>query len=641
MRYIDDWNWFERKLLVLDIETTMDWKEIRLVGVWLDGLSKRYFTDLDAFAEWLDDWYCDDITIVTWNGVRFDFPRLDDASWRVGEILDKYHHIDLMILDKLEQHDRFGGHSMANVAKQELGEEDQKMTIDYDNAPLEDLQVYLEKDLDITRKLADKLLHHPHTSPLIYNVEHRVAEMVADQVEFEVRYDREKGEKLSTIIGWEMGALEDAIIPHLPFMEVSKSKLHYPPKVQFKADGSLSAYMEKYLDLHDAVYSPSGKSVLYTCPKRGKVMEPVPLTQPINKYKQMTPADLPAIKQHLMSLGWLPTEWNVKKVNGRYEQTSPRLTLKQSGEVCPALLTMGHVWVELLAKWLTLRSRLGVLKGWNEKTEEMSFPTLPSDADSLGANTYRFTHRVIANVPRVSSIHGKTMRELFCARDKRVWVGWDADSLEAKVEAAYVHRYDSDYAEVLCSGDSSKGTDVHSRNLKAIPLLKDRDQAKTLKYAITYGAQPVRISQILGCTLSEAQDIYDGFWASNQALAKVKQDTLDEWKRNSKKFIHAIDGRRIFTRSEHSLLNAKFQSAGAIIMKYAMVICDKQVRKEKLPAVGLIRYHDEEIYESVPSCAGRVLEIGCESVRIAGEKLNLPVPLSASGCLGQNWAEVH
>jgi DNA polymerase I-like protein with 3'-5' exonuclease and polymerase domains len=233
------------------------------------------------------------------------------------------------------------------------------------------------------------------------------------------------------------------------------------------------------------------------------------------------------------------------------------------------------------------------------------------------------------------------MRELFCARDKRVWVGWDADSLEAKVEAAYVHRYDSDYAEVLCSGDSSKGTDVHSRNLKAIPLLKDRDQAKTLKYAITYGAQPTRISQILGCTFAEAQDIYDGFWASNAALAKVKQDTLDEWKRNSKKFIHAIDGRRIFTRSEHSLLNAKFQSAGAIIMKYAMVICDKQVRKEKLPAVGLIRYHDEEIYEAVPRCADRVLEIGCESVRIAGEKLNLPVPLSASGCLGQNWAEVH
>ena len=642
MRYIDDWDWSNRRLLVLDIETTMDHETVRLSGLNLEGTGITYWTELSLMAEYLAENYSDDITIVTWNGIRFDFPILDDQCYDLGRVLEQYHHIDLMILDKLEWHDRPGGHSLRNVAKMELGSEEQKLTVDYDKAAIDALRDYLERDLEITMSIAqDMLWSFPDTTPLTYNVEHKVAELVADQVAMGVRYDLNEGLDLSTIISCEMRKLEGNIIHHLPYMELPKSKLHRPPKVQFKKDGTLSVHMFNYLAKHHGIHNPRDNTVMFTCAKYGACVEKLPLTSPIVQWKQMTPSDLQGIKGFLMERGWEPTEWNTKKVGRSYERTSPRITLKQSGDVCPALLAMGVSWIGLLAQWLTLRSRLGVLSTWNEKTRQQPSPHLPSDADTLGANTYRFTHKVIANVPRVTSVHGQSMRELFCTRDRCVWAGWDADSLEAKVEAAYVHRYDPAYAEILCSGDSSKGTDVHTRNLKAIPLLKNRDQAKTLKYAITYGAQPARIAKILRCTKSEAQTIYDDFWIENDALMMVKQDTIDEWNRNGNEWITAIDGRRISTRSEHSLLNAKFQSAGAIIMKYAMLICDRQVKKEKLNAYGLIRYHDEEIYECDPAHAERVLEIGCQSVKYAGQKLNLPIELSASGCLGNNWAEVH
>jgi DNA polymerase I-like protein with 3'-5' exonuclease and polymerase domains len=225
---------------------------------------------------------------------------------------------------------------------------------------------------------------------------------------------------------------------------------------------------------------------------------------------------------------------------------------------------------------------------------------------------------------------------MFCARKDKWWAGWDAASLEACMEGHWVFPYDKEYVEELMDGD------VHTKNLHLIPALRDRDHSKTFKYGITYGAQPAKVASILGCSKSEGQMYYDMFWDGNRGLKQLK-DTLNAQASGNRGFIRTVDGRLIKTRSKHSQLNALFQSSGAIVMKYAMVFADKLIRERfGLEPYGLIRYHDEEIWECpTQEMAEEVGKLGVQSIIAAGRYLKLNVPLNGEYKVGKNWADVH
>jgi DNA polymerase I-like protein with 3'-5' exonuclease and polymerase domains len=74
-----------------------------------------------------------------------------------------------------------------------------------------------------------------------------------------------------------------------------------------------------------------------------------------------------------------------------------------------------------------------------------------------------------------------------------------------------------------------------------------------------------------------------------------------------------------------------------------MVFANADIREElpKEEAYGLIRYHDEEIWECLPKHAGRVAELGEKSVTDAGIFYSLNVKLTAEAKVGDNWANVH
>jgi len=59
-------------------------------------------------------------------------------------------------------------------------------------------------------------------------------------------------------------------------------------------------------------------------------------------------------------------------------------------------------------------------------------------------------------------------------------------------------------------------------------------------------------------------------------------------------FLIGLDGRKLAVRSEHSALNTLLQSAGALVMKKALVICDERLR--------LLGYDPGEDYEFVVNC---------------------------------------
>ena len=66
------------------------------------------------------------------------------------------------------------------------------------------------------------------------------------------------------------------------------------------------------------------------------------------------------------------------------------------------------------------------------------------------------------------------------------------------------------------------------------------------------------------------------------------------------RFIIGVDGRKINTRSQHSLLNALFQSGGVICAKYATVFIFQLLEEQGLrcnpfesdiDVCGMIEYH--------------------------------------------------
>ena len=638
----------------LDLETRTDFETIRLTGVKYAGVEtdmkcvvyamRSIFETVDLLADLKGK------TVLTWNGARFDLPLLRHKGFTS---LD-FRHTDVMQLFKIVFHDEkkfsleYWGNKVFKKGKVE--------GIDYDNSDLSDLMVYLDRDLDLTLSLFNWIIKQPRFKAMkIENIERalkmeeRVAQLVSEQVRKRVLVDKLLGYRTLHSICEEMKEIEEDLAKELPVVNIPPNKLDHPPKIQFKKDGEPSAVLLKYLDRHGfgASYNSSVKQ-WRAVSRTSRFNITLPLTAPLTTQMKLEPKHQAQIKEYLLDrLGWFPTEYNVRKQSdGTYKETSPRLTLKESGEPCPNLDKIKVTWVADLALWLKLRNRKNVLQsdngtGWlplaSDYNRVYSEYSIPSDADTLGANTARWTHKVIANVPRPKSFMGTEMRSMLCAREDKVWVGWDASALEARVEAHYTHPLDPMYANELVDGD------VHQRNLEKLPAVGDRDGAKKFKYAVTYGAKAPKLARTFDWTPFEAETVFNDFWKGNAALRQLRDNLEEHWMRNDKKFIMGLDGRIILTRSKHSLLNALFQSAGAIIMKYAMVVASNKIKSEfsEEEAYGLIRYHDEEVWECNPEHAQRIAEIGVASIVAAGKYLGLRVPLAGEAKIGNNWAEVH
>lgn len=99
-----------------------------------------------------------------------------------------------------------------------------------------------------------------------------------------------------------------------------------------------------------------------------------------------------------------------------------------------------------------------------------------------------------------------------------------------------------------------------------------------------YGAQPEKLAKMLRIPLKESERLYEAYWAAVPALKELKERVENFWKKTGKQYILGIDGRKLYVRSQHSLINLLFQSAGALCVKYTVVGIAK--RLEELDMLG-------------------------------------------------------
>ena len=296
--------------------------------------------------------------------------------------------------------------------------------------------------------------------------------------------------------------------------------------------------------------------------------------------------------------------------------TSPCIKVGLEKELCPNLIALGEkvAFAKDYSDYLTYKHRRNcIVGGFEEETDygeeeaEKGYlasyreedSRIPTPAVEIGAGTFRYLHKGVVNVPRITSLYGKEMRSLFGCGPKAYQGGYDFAALEARIMGHYCYNFTNgkELAEMLIA---EKPNDIHTVNAAKLDI--SRTDAKSFFYGIIYGASPKKLMTMLNCSLSKAQELYDTFWETNPALKELKDKLKTEWERTGKNYISAIDGRRLMIRSEHSILNFLFQSAGVIVAKYVTIFIAEEIEKQGYitsPFIGkpdvcsMIEMHDK------------------------------------------------
>lgn len=194
------------------------------------------------------------------------------------------------------------------------------------------------------------------------------------------------------------------------------------------------------------------------------------------------------------------------------------------------------------------------------------------------------------------------------------------------------------YRDILLDGD------IHTHNQK-LAGLPTRDAAKTFIYAFNYGAGNLKLGSIVGGGADEGMVMRERFLSENPCIAILIERMTEKAKRG---YIIGIDGRKITMRRDaqgrvmtHKALNTLLQSAGAIVMKYAMIFLDKDIKRLKLRCAKVIDMHDEGQFSVHRLDVERLRDLTLTCVTRAGKYLKMECPLASDAKVGLNWLHTH
>lgn len=162
------------------------------------------------------------------------------------------------------------------------------------------------------------------------------------------------------------------------------------------------------------------------------------------------------IKQ-LLKMGWTPKEFTEKGFPKLTNKDGPVETLEKVGS-----------FGKDLSLWYIYNHRQSQISGFLPHVRSDS--RISAQMNTCATNTFRAAHKVVANIPRPTSIFGKEMRSLFCVPEGRAFVGADASGLELRILAH--HMNDAEYTHQILSGD------IHTYN-QTMAGLPTRDNAKS------------------------------------------------------------------------------------------------------------------------------------------------------------------
>jgi DNA polymerase I-like protein with 3'-5' exonuclease and polymerase domains len=299
---------------------------------------------------------------------------------------------------------------------------------------------------------------------------------------------------------------------------------------------------------------------------------------------------------------------------------------------------------KLVAEYLMIQKRVSQISSWLELVGDDG--RVHGRVTTNGAVTGRATHSSpnMAQIPAVGNPYGAECREVWTVPKGYKQVGVDLSGIELRCLGHYLN--DQEWMDELLKGD------IHWFNAQSFGLVekgtvkddnnpehkKARNTTKTLTYGVLYGAGAAKAGSIVGGNSSKGKKLIDSFINNTPGLSALKKKIS---RLMAKGHLPALDGRRVWVRSEHAALNTLLQSAGAIIAKQWLVESTKLLQEKGINAKLLAFVHDEtqwEVREDQAEEAARLIE---QAATKAGEALRFRCPVDAEGKIGNNWRECH
>jgi DNA polymerase-1 len=538
--------------------------------------------------------------LVAHNGIGFDFPALEQLlGFKHPNTLDtlimaRCIYPDVRNQDfQRENFDKklIGSHSLKawgtriGKYKGDFGEDTDWQTW---SKSMED---YCVQDVMVTMELYFYLMNK-NPSQQMLKLEHKFASIIKEQEKNGFPFDVEKAEKLiCTLMLKHVGLLEELRKIFPPKIEQMKSRLWVNEfngvTFQSKKDAILAGYK-------------------HVIPGDYKTKE-----IPFN------PNSRDQIAERLMEAGWKPKAYDGK-----------RPAINEA-----VLKEIGTEQSEKLLEYLTITKRLGQLADGNQawlKAERNG--RIYGKVNTNGTVSGRCSHNNpnLAQVPATSAPFGAECRELFTVPDGKVLVGCDASGLELRCLAHYLHAWDNG-----AYGKKIVEDDIHTVNQKAAGL-QTRNQAKTFIYAWLYGAGDAKIGSIVGGNSKQGKELKTNFTKKLPAVKNLL-DAVSK-KVEATGVLLGLDGRDLPTRSPHSALNLLLQSAGAVVMKQALVeFVGIASRLYEMHA----NVHDEVQFSCLEEDAEVLGEEFVQAIKLAGHTLNFKCPLDGEYHIGKTWKETH
>ena len=502
---------------------------------------------------------------------------------------------DTLILSRLLNPTREGSHSLKSWGFR-VGHRKTEH-VEFDEYSLEMLK-YCINDVLVNAKVYEHLKRESKGfSALSVEIEHEAYKLIDDQRNKGILLDRKYAMTLEAKFEEELEDVKREV--HKVF---KPKKEIFTLRIAYNADGAVSKFakcreLNKRVRLSDDEYAE-----ICDNKKLKRVM-----SHPFNLGSRKQ------IGEYLQEFGWKP-----KKFTPTGQPIVNESVLNKIKNIPQA---------QLISRYLMLQKRLASITSWLKECDEDS--RVRGYINSNGTITGRMTHNSpnMAQVPSLSSEYGKECRSCWTVPEGYKLVGIDASGLELRMLAHYMDN--QEYTNEIINGD------VHTANQK-LAGLESRNQAKTFIYALLYGAGDPKLGSVAGGGRDVGAKLRKSFFDNLPSFKALK----DKVSRASKKgYIKGIDGRKLIVRSEHSALNTLLQSAGAIVMKKALIIFSDKIKH--LDASVVANVHDEWQVEAEETIADTVGNLGIDAIIEAGVQLGLNCPLDGDYNVGSNWSETH
>ena len=488
-----------------------------------------------------------------------------------------------------------------------------------------EMRTYMERDVELTwvlyrylQQQLNKLLKNGNDYRPAIKLEHQVQYALALQSNHGFRFDVANAEQLSCKLTDDIAKLE-----------LTLTKVFEP---QLKPEKGRWDFGKKRW-VTDQTFTPKGNN------RRQGYVAGAELTK--CRVEMFNPGSREQVAYRLsQQYGWKPT---IFTDDGR-----PKLDES-------TLADLDYPEAALLRDYYRKVKQMGMLAdGKNAWLKMHRSGRMHGYVRSCGSRTHRMSH----SRPNMAQVDkSKAMRSLWIPDEGHVLVGCDADALELRMLACYLHKYDNGaYAESVLKGSKETGTDPHTINQKAAGL-NSRDAAKTLYYALIYGAGDGKIGSIVADDLSAAgqeapprskyaalgrgarHNIESGVLGLGELIRSVQHQAEENG------YLTLPDGRRAASASR-TALNTLLQGSGSVLMKQALAL----FIHELTPAEGLVHgehfallanVHDEQQISSQPEVAELVGGLFAMSINLAGKRLGFPVPFAGDYQIGKSWADTH